>query len=1434
MALGRTSTVCITDAGMPIAEPVPIVMSINVPLSQQEGLIEREKDIHNELNEGNDESVGSEREMNEDTKISFSDSFPQNVTNIGLNNNKQENIRNIELNNGIDSKCADETLFAVPYMKEYQLFQKNVTSQLNNLPFTPSIFMLSSPQLSPSQTLSSSVIDNPTSPSNSPSFSIPWGFSRLMAFKDKDWKKSSLQPLGMCSFLLALNHPSIAYDPLSDALLSANTAIGFDAEIQQRYVPLFSITTTIPEIMTADSCQRKIWITKSQENQLDAKEQKIQDPRHSKQDLTKLFDNSNEIKLSKRGGGTTKVCVNRVKEHNNTGFIFSLLVAEKNMEQESENNENSSQSELNSINSEIRKLQHRQKGEKEKRKKMERYKVKDNIKKMINSKDFKKRKQPSRGNDEGNDDNNDSSNERSESTDESDSQSDSSLPLDTPSHPQQDIFHLFSCGTPRAILNNCTEYFNGEQQLSLNQHLREEILSNLEQQIKDSGLGAIAFSLTPLAEKFKSAFMKSRQEKREEQKVNDDWEIMKERERRKIREIEKEKEKEQEKEQENELERKKSFRERLIRKKKEKEKDKDRIKLNDSNFELKRKGTQNIWWREDIIHRQLEDIIADDENDIQETSGDNVSPRSNFKANQSQQNKQESSSQPELCLLPSVCIDIPSSINSPFIVNGKKDHKSSMRNVILACRDREARSESIRFCQSGQIFLGFIIVKLAPIRSDVLCLAKRLEQAGIHLVLFCAANEGTTKYIGEDMKMDTDWNSCISLSSTFTTYNDYKSPASHNNNYISKSYDPLPLKPIEVSFRQSAPIAENFIASPDIAFSSNQFSLKPFDAKKRYSSFSDYSQLSQQQQQQNSFQQQPTLSKFFSYADFMLPSEFACEEDFETSLPRGIAALKRHMQYKDDVPLRVQLFCGCSPHTMKKMISIYTQFGITVCSLTASPIHNEQSHFKLCFDDKWPLQLVPTRNPYTLQPTSKVTDINEGDKKEKEFGDSKTIENSRNIEIKSILPRIEYFRALSRFPLSRSIIGNRVEFGGFGRFGTSAVLSVPPMKFEESTFSSSSANPPETSLELNVRGMRWERLIHVFTIAKSICRNTEQVFRFSSRYALFLVILNALPQLIGLPPLITPLQTAIHTAISIPLISIALLFTPVYEEQWKELSDRQLPEKIPDISPFPKAALSRASAISLQNILPYSPPVRNQSMDIPAEGPNNFLDFGLYAKSPFYPRGIRFTQKCFPFCYMSPYALLSFMFFIVPTTIILIFIHWSICRSSFQSDTLRAPLFFNHMIINDSYVPTIKDLDVWGSTVSISQSICSFLFSVYVAIHSACFVFPTKSFFSIVPFRNKLWVVTCICHLIFQMVVSLLTCILTSVIFPTNPLPEQTNAQFHFIFPGWSIAIAVIWVIVCLVLDVATQKYREQYFIKNQMLRLIDFQTKLGIMSPDL
>lgn len=37
----------------------------------------------------------------------------------------------------------------------------------------------------------------------------------------------------------------------------------------------------------------------------------------------------------------------------------------------------------------------------------------------------------------------------------------------------------------------------------------------------------------------------------------------------------------------------------------------------------------------------------------------------------------------------------------------------------------------------------------------------------------------------------------------------------------------------------------------------------------------------------------------------MLPSEFACEEDFETSLPRGIAALKRHMQYKDDVPLRV-------------------------------------------------------------------------------------------------------------------------------------------------------------------------------------------------------------------------------------------------------------------------------------------------------------------------------------------------------------------------------------------------------------------------------------------------------------------------------------------------------------------------------------------------
>ncbi|KAK2964616.1 putative serine/arginine repetitive matrix protein 2 [Blattamonas nauphoetae] len=1046
------------------------------------------------------------------------------------------------------------------------------------------------------------------------------------------------------------------------------------------------------------------------------------------------------------------------------------------------------------------------------------------------------------------------------------------------------------------------------------------------------------------------------------------------------------------------------------------------------------------------------------------------------------------------------------------------------------------RSEAILYCQSQQVFLGFIAFQQFPIRSDVKGMVERLEKCGIRFVLFSSDEDPRATQLGQDLGVYTDWNSCIPLSSTYALL---KTPGLPQK----KTYQPPLRERGDEKVLYDMDNLDSVIAStlplhrlcvPSHSFGSTRFPKMNYNVNSRgqrlrkqrrwadtlstfftqtdllhfesaiplslASPFIPPKQRTLQQPSLSTRRYIPFSSALYtanSLAQTTTVANFHCEEDLESSIPKGIDALKTHLVYKDDVPLRVQLFSSTNPMAVKEMISLYRSFGENVTTFTPTPLFNEQAHFSLRFDKQWPLEAIPVIIPHLSLEEAEERDAKKIQEKEKkrekkrearekleherqemrdqrldqlkkvqrrkqyqqellkqakvrkvrememssnteEFSqdqrrghessesnsspesnhqrlpsDSTDRQNRNNEHVPQgrrrshrpmsvtlsplVAPQhspsrtgasrlkksssrvsrdspssmrdnqdeetifesdsfsslststssssdeeschVEYFRAISRFPLSRALASFRPVLGGGQHMGTSRIIVERRKNFRKSQIRNKlniEPDPPNTkgdqlpvakqavkrtevppaSMTVDVRGVRWERIVHIFTEAKRLARNSQSAFRFSTRSALSITLLNFICALLGLPPIIGPVQLAFHVLVTIPILSTVLVFSPIYRDQWKEHSDKRYPEKLPDLiqnltvikalqdppipSPEePQSQLTRSrsnpsrhvqtSSLALQasetervqsdthtsgrsesddqaassasstevvndddvhthpfdrtlTKLKYTSTGR-QSTDpqgniVPAVnvGEQNWRDFSLSENSPSYPQGILWTRKCFPFLYLNPYSIRSFIAFFTPLALVLIMDHAIMLIYLINSPTFTPPVFYQSSLTHSPPVtPTDGEIDAWECVVSLSQSICSLLFSIFTCIYSAQFVFPTQPLKTHHPWKNEYWPRAVIFCLILHAVVSVVGALLWFVfLFFTDLTAPPPSPFFAFRLPLLiPIIVSVLAIPAEILLLVITKKRTADEFRKKQDLRKIFYETKLGVMSPE-
>ncbi|KAK2950420.1 hypothetical protein BLNAU_14661 [Blattamonas nauphoetae] len=1017
------------------------------------------------------------------------------------------------------------------------------------------------------------------------------------------------------------------------------------------------------------------------------------------------------------------------------------------------------------------------------------------------------------------------------------------------------------------------------------------------------------------------------------------------------------------------------------------------------------------------------------------------------------------------------------------------------------------RSEAILYCQSQQVFLGFIAFQQFPIRSDVKGMVERLEKCGIRFVLFSSDEDPRATQLGQDLGVYTDWNSCIPLSSTYALLKPPPPPATRHSQSqmkIKKEGVMYDMDNLDSVVASTLPLHK--LCVPSHSFGSARFpksknAVDPLrrNIRKQYrwadtlSTFFTQTDLlhftssiplslaSPFIPPKHRTMEQPSLSTRryipFSSAIYTANSlaqtatltNFHCEEDLESSIPKGIDALKTHLVYKDDVPLRVQLFSSTNPMAVKEMISLYRSFGENVTTFTPTPLFNEQAHFSLRFDKQWPLEAIPVIIPHQSLEEAEERDakkIQEKEKKREKKREARDryererqeMRNQRLDQLKKIHRRkqyqqelrkqakerkewemepvpeleeqkggktspsatdpkltgqessssttqrqhlrrphlgprrqrghpsyhplsdsqpsltanmnppspehsdsephslvetdsfsslststssssdeeschVEYFRAISRFPLSRALASFRPVLGGGQHMGTSQVL-VERKKSTRKTIKQRKSNKiqsvethsnnpsqqsiplvkrseiPPASMTVDVRGVRWERIVHIFTEAKRLARNSQSAFTFSTRSALSLTLLNLVCAILGLPPIIGPVQLAFHVLVTIPILSLVLVYSPIYRDQWKEHSDKRYPDKLPDLlanlaetkiqkqasappphvetptknalislSNPPRAvekdsliaavseserfqsdthtsgksesddqAASSASSTEVVNITTW-----NHSGNLLARtsassghlpngstlginiGDGTWRDFSLSADSPSYPRGVLWTRKCFPFLYLNPYSIRSFIAFFIPLALVLLMDHAIMLIYLIDSPTFTPPVFYqsslNH---NPPVTPTDGEVDAWECVISLSQSICSLLFSVFTCIYSAKFVFPTQSFRTHLPWKNEYWPRAVIFCLIVHTVVSVVDTLLWFLLlFFTDLTAQPPSPFFTFRLPLLiPIIVSVLAIPAEILLLFISKKKTAETFRKNQDLRKIFYETKLGAMSP--
>ncbi|OMJ16188.1 hypothetical protein AYI69_g7924 [Smittium culicis] len=235
------------------------------------------------------------------------------------------------------------------------------------------------------------------------------------------------------------------------------------------------------------------------------------------------------------------------------------------------------------------------------------------------------------------------------------------------------------------------------------------------------------------------------------------------------------------------------------------------------------------------------------------------------------------------------------------------------------------------FCNEiadDQLFLGLVTFCHNP-KTDVCDFIEDLSLAGIRFVYFSQENGQTSKAFAERLGLETDWNTCILLSSE----QQFNAEFAH------------------------ASFAENIDQSSCISESKYQSSIS-----ENGSEIIDV---------ENNINVENNDNNFYGDGGY--------HEDYEikAQLPRGIDEIKEHLEQVDDIPLQVSLFAECTSTTTSQMINIFSDYGEIVCVVGSMLLQSNttiflNSHLSFAID---PLCHRYTYNANTLASISCIDSL---------------------------------------------------------------------------------------------------------------------------------------------------------------------------------------------------------------------------------------------------------------------------------------------------------------------------------------------------------------------------------------------------------------------------------------------------------------------------
>ncbi|KAJ4455701.1 putative transmembrane protein 94 [Paratrimastix pyriformis] len=518
--------------------------------------------------------------------------------------------------------------------------------------------------------------------------------------------------------------------------------------------------------------------------------------------------------------------------------------------------------------------------------------------------------------------------------------------------------------------------------------------------------------------------------------------------------------------------------------------------------------------------------------------------------------------------------------------------------------------------------------------------------------------------------------------------------------------------------------------------------------------------------------------------------------DRPTVLPRGIAQIREQLVTRDDVPLRVPFFCDATQNSISEMLSIYRDYGETVCAVAPRLIGAEHVSFVTT-----PLAERhraasgapprPTSMALVAPPTRK-------------FSFSQSLNQTDIVALRqnlrcSLGPALPSLRSCCPTP-------------------DVTPCPTPPSSLYATAPSPSAASPapspkgaaaappsvlpgvgilPTCSIRLATASL--DRFVHMFIEARRLRTNGLQAVRLTFEHLCTLVLLNTLAVLLGLPPALGPVHVVIQSCIYAPLLSLSMLASPLDPKDCRRI-----------------AAKRRGT------LVPHD-----------GRDPNDSDDEGLCWGNP---------GRCF-----ATRATIGRLLVLVgPTVILLVAIHaWGLYV---MWEPVAAPLFYtlpDPLLTSD---PAL--LGHWALVVRTSFALRDNL--VMFVVHSASALAPTSSFRDAPPCHNMPWIwmsivwsvpshpspdtnthnmpwiwmsiVCLVAQLSWSVASTLITVYLT--------LPGIRSAA-RPTFLTWPIyVVAFVWPLAILLIDGAAKWSVRRRDAKQQKRRLIDFETKLGLNSP--